>query len=798
MSTQSSPFEFKNISDLFSEFKVDPKKGLTKEEVVKRQHKDGLNEIKEKQPSAILLFLKHFWGLTAIMLEITIILSFMLHKYIDAYLISTLMLFNACIGFWQEHKAAKAVDALKKSLQVFCRVLRDSAWQQIPSSELVKGDIIRVRSGDFMAADAKIIDGFVDADESALTGESILKNKVSEGILYSGSIVKNGECNALITAIGVNTFYGKTAQLIQTAKPHLHMDEVVTKVVKILSSIVIFFVGSTITIALFHHESFISMLPLILILLVSAIPVALPAMITISMAEGSKELSSKGVLVSRLSATEDAATLTTLCIDKTGTITQNKLSIQEIVATNNYTNDDVLQYAVLASVAANNDPIDMSFISKAKDAKISISDFEQIAFIPFSAATKRTEATIRKDGVESKIIKGAYFTIRGLTTLPDLSLDNKVNEWASRGFRTIAVAKEQDGKTVLIGIAALIDLPIADSEQMMANIRKLGISIKMLTGDALPIAKEIASKVGIGNDISSSEVFHTKDKNLSMYSVIQAHNGFAEVLPEDKFLIVKTLQDNKEITGMTGDGVNDAPALKQAEVGIAVMTATDVAKQAASVILLKEGLGSIINLITVGRTIHHRISNWIVSKISKTLFTVVFVCVSYLLSGQFIVSAFSMVLLLFIIDFVTLSLSTDSVSSSEKPETWNIKPLIKVGFSLGGLIAIESMLWLFVGKKYMGITTANDLNSFGFIILAFASLFNILIIRESTRFYKRKIGKIVLYAISADIMLVCIAIFIGIPGLNKLSLGIILGTLFYSGMCSFIINDSVKILLKRK
>jgi H+-transporting ATPase len=798
MPIRNNFYESKSIPEVIAEFNVNSKKGLTKEDVTQRQCINGFNEIKEKQPSPVLLFFKHFWGITAIMLEITIIISFLLHKHADAYLISGLMIFNAVIGFWQEWKATKTVEAMRESLQVFCRVLRDGEWQQIKASQLVQGDIIRIRSGDFVAADSKIIDGMIEADESALTGESILVSKTGGGILYSGSVIKNGECNAVVTAIGTNTFFGKTSQLIQTSKPHLHMEEVVAKVVKILFSIVLFCVGTTIIISLIHHESMITIFPLILILLVSAIPVALPAMFTISMAQGSEELTSKGVLISRLSATEDAATLTTLCIDKTGTITKNKLSIQELIPSKNFTSEEVLQFAVLASVVANNDPIDMAFIEKGKLDNLNISKYEQISFTPFSASTKRTEAQVQHSGKQFKIIKGAYNTIKNLSTIQDSSLDNTVNDWAIKGYRTIAIAIDREGVTSLVGIAALVDPPLSDSEQMIHEIKELGITIKMLTGDALPIAKEIGRKVGIGQNIISAEMIRLHGEGINHYALIKAHDGFSEVLPEDKFNIVKTLQDQKEITGMTGDGVNDAPALKQAEVGIAVMSATDVAKQSASVILLTEGLGSIKYLIIVGRTIHHRITNWVVSKISKTLFTILFVCVSYLITGQFVVSAFDMVLLLFIIDFVTLTLSTDKVSWSKKPENWDIKPLLIKGFSLGVLIAAEILLWLFIGKKYFKITNENGLHSFSFMILSFASLFTILIIRVSDRFYKQGIGKIVLYAIIVDLIVISCITFIGFLGINKLSLLSIVSTLVYIAACSFLINDQVKIWLQGK
>ena len=791
MTNQENPYQAKSVTEVLSELKVQAATGLSDEDVKQRQSTYGLNEVLEKKQSGILLFLKNFWGLTAIMLELTIIISFLLSKFMDAYLISGLMLFNAFIGYIQENKASKTVEALKKSLQVVVRALRNGKWTNINGNQLVPGDVIRIRTGDFITADAKIIDGTVHADQSALTGESMLIGKKESDMLFSGSVIKNGECTAVVTSTGTKTFFGKTAQLVQTAKHKLHMEEVVASVVKILFLIVIIFVGITTAVSLFRGESFLSILPLLLILLVSAVPVALPAMFTVSMASGAKQLADKGILVSRLSATEDAATLTTLCIDKTGTITQNKLTIKEIVPLDNFKSKDVLLYGVLASVEANNDPIDLAFFQKVAEEKIDASNYKQISFTPFSAEIKRTEAVVQKDNVNLKVLKGAFNTIKNLCKVENPNLDQTVNSWAEKGFKTIAVAIEKDSKTQFVGIVALFDPPLPDSAQMISEIKNLGVKVKMLTGDALPIAKEIAKQVGVGDDVASASLL--RNDNVDNHSIIISHSGFAEVLPEDKFTIVKNLQQHKEITGMTGDGVNDAPALKQAEVGIAVNSATDVAKQAASVILLKSGLESIINLISVGRTIHHRITNWVISKISKTLFTVLFVCASYLITGQFIVNAFDMVMLLFIIDFVSLALSTDNVSWSKKPETWNTKPLIKRGFLLGILLIIEAMLWLFAVKDYFKLTDINQLQSFGFAVLFFASVFNLIIIRTDGHFYKQTIGGILLWVLIADILLVVMLLSMGLIGFTSLPIIITISTLFYFAFCSFIINDWIKV-----
>ncbi len=796
MPTNINPFEAKTVPDVLAELKVQAASGLPLTEVSIRQTSYGLNEVPEETPSMVLVFLKHFWGLSAFMLEFTIAISFFLHNYVNVYLISALMLLNAIISFVQERKAARTVKALKSSLQVMVRVLRGGRWGEVAGNQLVPGDIIRIRTGDFITADAKLISGRAAADQSALTGESELIDKKEGNIIYAGSSIKSGECTAVVVTTGVKTFFGKTAELVQKAKPRLHMDEVVTSVVKVLFSIVLVFLAITVTVSLLRGETFLSSLPLMLILLISAVPVALPAMFSMSMAGGSRKLAAKGVLVSRLTATEDAATLTTLCIDKTGTLTQNKLSVQEAISAEGYKVTEVLQFAALASVAADNDPIDMAFLEKLKDEKIGVTAFRQVSFTPFTAALKRMEALVEKAGKSFTVIKGAYTAIETLCLAPEAGFDKKVEEWGARGFKTMAVAVKEGDTTKWVGIAALADPPMADSAEMIAGIKALGVTVKMLTGDALPIATEIAVKVGIGDRIAAAALFRDEPDSAKKLAIILAHDGFAEVLPEDKFDIVKALQQHGEIAGMTGDGVNDAPALKQAEVGIAVKSATDVAKQAASVILLQEGLESIINLLTTGRAIHHRITNWVTSKVSKTLSTVVFVCATYLLTGQFVVGAFDMILLLFIVDFVALTLSTDTVAGSPKPGSWEIRPLVKLGLVLGLLNCTEAFGWYFIGRRFLPIAGIEEMHTLGFAILFFSGITNILVVRTPLRFYRQPIGKVLLFAIVADVVFAIVILVVGLPGFAALPVTVIGATLGYFLICGFVVNDWIKTKVK--
>lgn len=786
----------KTLQEQLKAFGSDAQNGLSDAEVAALQLKFGKNEVVEKKPSVILLFLRHFWGLTAWMLEATVIISFILHRNFDGWLIAGLLLFNGIVGFWQELRAAKTVASLKAKLTTTVRALRNAKWINLPSNTVVPGDILRIRTGDFLVADMQIMKGNVQVDKSALTGESALIKASENDVIYSGSIVKNGECTALVTATAANTVFGKTTGLIMTARHKMHMEEIVGKVVQILFSIVVVVLGITVLDALLRGESFITTLPLILILLVSAVPVGLPAMFTISMAKASQELSENGLLVSRLSATEDAANLTTLCIDKTGTITENKLSLQEVKVANGFAENDVLLFGMLASVEANNDAIDEAFFKKMKTIGMKTDAYQQKTFMPFSAATKRTEAIIFHNNETFVVLKGAYVTIQSLCKNATTELDATVEAWAGKGFKTLAVAIQRNNITQLVGIAALYDPPRPDSAEMLSAIKELGVTVKMLTGDALPVAKEIALQAGVGSRIIAiNEVRKSLQQSCT---VIQQYDGFAEVLPEDKYNIVKKLQQEKQITGMTGDGVNDAPALKQAEVGIAVSTATDVAKQAASIILLQDGLKQIVDLIRVGRITHVRISNYTVNKIAKTLQTILFVCVAYLITQTFVVGPIDMVLMLFLIDFVVLALATDKVHWSKQPANWNIKPMVMKGFLLGTLLFLECLVWFLWASHYFQLLQTEVAHTLGFATLFYSGICAVLTVRTNGHFYQEPISKTLLWVIIADMALVLALLPIGFTGFAALPVIPAVCTLLYFLFCNLVVNDTLKVWLLRK
>ncbi len=738
------------------------------------------------------------------MLEVAIVLSLVLGKYLDLYIITALLLVNAILGFIQERQATRAVGALKQKLQLKTRVLRDGLWQTLNAAEVVPGDVIRVRLGDFVPADFKIVDSEATVDQSAITGESLPIDKKTGDVVYSGSLVRKGEVTGVVTATGVHTYFGKTTQLVQLAKPKLHMEEVISSLMKWLLVLVVSLLVITAVVSWVRGVNLLDVVSLALVLLVSAIPVALPTMFTITMALGSFELARKGVLVTRLSASEDAALMDVLCADKTGTITENKLSIADIVEMNSYTKDDALIFGALASQKANQDPIDLAFFGALEDKKLKSDEYEQKKFIPFDPSTRKTEAIVEKKGETFRVIKGAVSAVvQACCTKEDEkeTIEQKVDVLANKGYRVIAVAIGKEASAMeIVGLVGLYDKPRKDSAKLIAKLRSLGISVKMLTGDSLPIAKQIAQEVGLGDKVTRmADVENTRSQDAIVAAeVVDKSDGFAEIYPEGKYRIVKGLQAEKHVVGMTGDGINDAAALKQAEVGIAVSNATDVAKGSASVVLTEEGLSNVVNLVVTGRMIYQRILTWIFNKIVKTFQVVLFVIVAFLLTGLFVVGAFQVVLLLFLVDFVTISLSTDNVRPSEKPETWNITPLVKGAAILGVASVIESLGLLYLGLNYLGLSNSAALNTFSFDMLLFGGLFTIFVVRERGNFWESKPSRPLLIAVIADILISSIISITGIPGLSPIPPVYVALALAWFFVFGLLFNDQIKTRLIRK
>ncbi len=792
-----------SVSDTLASLKVNPETGLARAEVDTRRKENGYNEVAEKKDHPVLKFLRKFWGISAWMLELIMVLSAVLGKYSDLAVVGALLLINAVLSYMQERRAAGVVETLRKRLQVNARVLRDSSWQVIPARELVPGDIIRVRPGDIIPADVKLLCGTMSVDQSALTGESKDIDKAPSEILSSGSVVRRGEGNGVVMLTGAKTYFGRTTQLVQEARPELHIEVVVAKVVRWLFVIVGALVGVVLVLSLIRHMPLIEMIPLLLVLLMSAVPVALPVMFTVSMAVGAKELAKRGVLVTRLSAAEDAATMDVLCVDKTGTITMNQLAVTGVIPLEHASEADVLFAGALASQESNQDPIDLAFLAAAKERHVfaNLPAVTPISFAPFDATNRRTEAVVEQNGQRLRVMKGAVRTVAaacGLQTTAIEALEARVSVSASKGYRTLAVARgPETGTPALVGLVTLYDPPRPDASQLIATLRGLGIAVKMLTGDALAVAREIAQGVGLPNirRVADLKAASAQPGNAAV-DLLAGADGFAEVYPEDKYIVVQHLQAAGHVTGMTGDGVNDAPALRQAEVGIAVSTATDVAKGAASVVLTEPGLTNIVALVEQGRTIYQRILTWIINKISRTILKAAFVAIAFVVTGKFVITAFAMLLLVFVLDFATIALATDRVQPSRKPETWAIGGFIVVSVVLGVAMVAESLLLLWICWSLFGLAMdSKALYTFSFLTLLYFSVISSLSIRERRWFWTTMPSKSFLASLIVGALAGTVLTFAGLPGLLALPWGQTMGVFVYSMFACLVVNDAVKVAL---
>ena len=745
-----------NASDVIKLLQTDINKGLSEKEAEERLKKYGYNAVEEEKRNPLKELGKKFWNPTAWVLEIAAVLSYILGRYLDFYIIVALIVFNAFLSFSEEQRANKALELLKSKLQVQARVLRDGQWKLIPAKYLVPGDIVRVRAGDFVPADVKIIQGEVEVDQSALTGESLSVYRRENETIFSGSIIRRGEATGVVILTGKNTYFGKTVELVKIAKPRLRVEKVISKIVFWMMIIVAALLVASGIVFIIKGENILEFLPLALVLVVAAIPIALPAMFNISLALGSQELSKAGVLVTRLDAIEGASTMNVLCSDKTGTITLNKLSVHKVIPINGDEKEVVL-YGALASTEANQDPIDLAFINKAREMNLNLEEWKVKEFIPFDPSTRRTESLVEKDGKVLRLTKGSIDAVSKLCGLENVEeLYMKAEEEAKIGCRVLAVAKKEKEKWELVGLVSLRDPPRPDSAELIKELHDLGVKVIMLTGDAQPIARQIAKEVGIGENVE--RISDVKEKP----ELIEKVDGLAEVYPEDKYTVVKLLQQKGYVVGMTGDGVNDAPALRQADVGIAVSNATDVAKAAAAVVLTSPGLRNIVDMIKIGRQIYERVRIWVLSRIIRTFQNVIFVALAFILFGKFIISTFGMVLLLFMFDFVTLTMSTDNVSWPKKPAVWNINQLVIVSALIGSVMIVES----FIALSFIQGLPLHVLQTLVFAYLLYSNIFNLLNIREMKNFWESMPSKTMLLAMILDIIVSFIIVTFGIPGLK--------------------------------
>ncbi len=677
--------------------------GLSQAEATRRLAQYGPNEIEERKTSAILKLLSYFWGPIPWMIEVAVVLSGVVRHWPDFCIILVLLVANATIGFWEERQAGNAIDALKARLAVKARVRRDGRWVTPTAKVLVPGDVIRLRLGDIVPADARLLDmDEISVDQSALTGESLPASKTSGDAVFSGSIIRRGEVSAMVYATGGNTYFGQTAELVQSAVTTSHFQKAVLRIGNYLILLAIVLVSLIIAVGIYRGEPVLTVLQFALVLTVAAIPVAMPTVLSVTMAVGARLLARKQAIVSKLVAIEELAGVDVLCADKTGTLTQNKLTLGDPFCLDHVTPGQLILAAALASRSDDDDTIDLAVLGGLPD-KDALKPFEVEHFTPFDPVHKRTEAMVRApDGSTFKVAKGAPQVIQNLSANAASvkeAVDKAVDDFARRGFRALGVARaDGDGAWQLLGVLALFDPPREDAKATVATAAAMGVKIKMVTGDALAIAKETARTLGMGTNIlDGASLGDSKShETASKIRLVEDADGFAQVFPEHKFHIVDILQHHDHIVGMTGDGVNDAPALKKADCGFAVSGATDAARAAASIVLVTPGLSVIIDAIKESRRIFQRMNSYAIYRIAETLRVLVFMTLAILVFKLYPLTAIMIVMLALLNDGAILSIAYDNVRYRNAPEAWNMRLVLGVATVLGlvGPVAAFGLFYL--------------------------------------------------------------------------------------------------------
>lgn len=720
--------------------------GLSEEEARKRLDIYGPNAVEEKKENAFLEFLKRFWGPMPWLLEIAIFLSLAIGHTIEATIIAVLLVMNAVIGFMHQESSKKVLETLKSRLAPKAKVLRDGSLKIKDAKLLVPGDVIVVELGDIVPADCKIIEGEASVDQSVLTGESLPVDVASGGILFSGSIMKRGRAKCLVVNTGKNTYFGRTAELVKIARPKSHQQEVLFAVTKysMYVGFAVMIIASIFAYVTGLKNGLISILTFDVAILMGCVPVALPAVMTIMQAAGARELAQEGVLVTRLDAVEDAASVDILCLDKTGTITTGILEVTEIIPFGSLSDKDVVELALYASAEDTEDPIDRAVLRKAKELGVEKKG-KQISFTPFDPLIKRTEGVAELNGKRVKVVKGAPQIVKGLCVeVPD-KLEQNLQNLAERGLRTLLVAYgEEDKKLVVAGILGISDPPRPDSPELIKKLKDLYVKPKMLTGDSFPIAKEISDKVGIG-DLGYS-LPQIKEDHEKFKEAIEKADFIAEVYPEDKYIIVKSLQEKGHVVGMTGDGVNDAPALKQAELGIAVSNATDVAKSSAGIVLLAPGLKGIVEAIMLSREVYQRALTWIINKVTKVIQFTFLLVLGLMWLRYDVLTLMGMALLIFANDFATMSLSTDNAEPSLSPNKWNIKNVMLSSSVIGIALLAEALLSIYIGLRFFAFSE-KEMQTFILLVMVFTSQFRVLIVRERRWFWSSRPGRELIFSV---------------------------------------------------
>ncbi len=722
--------------------------GLSAQEAQERLRQYGPNAVPEERPHPFLLLLHKFWSPVPWMLEVTLLVELGLGRYTQAIIIAILLVLNAVLSFVQEGRASNALSLLRQRLAIQVRVLRDGRWQLTLAQDLVPGDAIHVRMGDLAPADLLLQDGHILVDQSALTGESVPLEVGPGQAAHAGSTVRRGEATGQVTATGRHTRFGKTAELVRTSRTPSHLEALIFTIVKYLVALDVLLVVAILVYAVAGGIPLAEIIPFALILLVASVPVALPATYTLASAVGALELARRGVLVTRLSAVEEAAAMDVLCSDKTGTITQNQLTVATVRAYPPHTEDDLLELAALACDEATQDPIDLAILDAARKRNApGVHRRQRLRFLPFDPATKRSEALVSEANGVLHVVKGAPSVVAALTD-GDPFPDADVDALAGQGCRVLAVAAGPEGHLRLAGLVALQDPPREVSQAVVRGLGDLGVRVVMVTGDGPATAQAVAAQVGIQGDTCLADGLRQGPDARSLDCAV-----FAGVFPEDKFHLVQVFQHAGHVVGMTGDGVNDAPALKQAEVGIAVANATDVAKAAASLVLTRPGLTDVLAAVETGRRIYQRMLTYTLNKIIKTFQIALFLSLGLLLTGVFVTTPLLILLLLFANDFVTMSLAADRVTFSRQPDRWRIRPLVVTALILAFAWVVFSFAVFLLGRDVLHFDLPH-LQTLVFLTLVFSGQATVYLVRERRHFWESVPGHWLVLSSVADVLVV--------------------------------------------
>ena len=762
-SKRSDDYSQQTTEQTLADLKVSAGEGLGAAEVTQRLSRYGYNEIEEKEEPLWHRIFRRFWGPIPWMIEVAALLSAVVQKWDDFVIIVIMLLVNAGLDFFQEHRALNALKALKQRLTAEVVVRRDGQFKTVPARELVPGDIIKLRIGNIVPADVQLLEGdYLSIDQSALTGESLPVSKKAGEVAYASTIVKQGEMLAVVVNTAANTNFHSVVSLVAKAslEERSHFQKMVIRIGDFLILITVALVVLIVMVSLFRHEAYLEIARFALVLTVAAIPVALPAVLSVTMAVGAINLARRQAIVSKLTAIEELAGVDVFCSDKTGTLTRNEMQVAEPVVLEGHDERELFLVAALASRLENRDPIELPIFQYVEE-KLPAADwksYKQLAFTPFDPIRKRTEAEVAKGDERFVALKGAAQVLLGMTQLSDEQIRNinkTVDQLAGKGYRTLAVGRKQgDAPLELLGLIPLYDPPRDDSRQIIADMQNYGVEVKMVTGDNLAIAREIGSLLGLEQrtmraeqlsgaaanellalatvlsaaiyqrlkpEISHKEAQRFADEVMdsvkAMYDtrllerefihthesaivdMIESINIFAEVVPEDKYRIVDTLQKAGHIVGMTGDGVNDAPALQKADCGIAVANATDAARGAADIILTAPGLGVINEAVKQARITFERMKSYATFRIAETIRIILFMTLSIVVFNFYPITALMIILLALLNDLPILAIAYDHTKINARPVRWNMFEMLTVSTSLGVTGVIGSFLLFFILRE---------------------------------------------------------------------------------------------------